>query len=847
MSRELEVLFESEAKNLEDWAVGKIPRHYKRITASEDEQRRLAILGATTLCPAFGIRLYFTQAMISGAILSGDYDEVIVVTPSQYGKAVEDDVPVLTSNGWKRHGDLKVGDRVVAPNGEFVKVIYVHPKCDMDRAVVFENGDEIICHHNHEWLRRYRNTRTGETQTRTISVAEMERRGVKLPNGSNKYIAPVKTALKGEEKALAVHPYVMGAWLGDGSTTKGQICSSPDDIAVLDKCREYYPDGGEWTHKETGVITRSFVGLANDLSTYNMCYQRKDTPEKRIPDEYLTASVEQRLQLLAGLIDTDGYTFHDKRWGMKSRVYFTTAGEALKDSFEALVSTFGWRVSAVEIEPKESTSGIKGKHKYWQIAFSPDMEIPCVLERKRIKGFSKQRGLGICEIKHVEGYQGNCITVEGGEYCVGNHLIPTHNSWLLGHVALYRAWKGAEQYIAAGTTNLTQIIMTQTILATQEASPEIRNSLLERPTDIDRLTTSLSKQKLAFKKGGFVEALSLGDTYGDSVTSNRAVGRGRDFFVDEAALVSEKAFIEMGRREFAKVDGSKYLSVLISNPHRPGVFYDKLTQQNPDSRTLIIWMDALTAVEEGRFKKKQVFESEFAKHRSTLKRYLLCVLDEEAGGMFDTPKVGPSIEADYIQYFIGVDAAYKGKDDIKVAVTACGGGRMVTEAIYTIRKPEWIEGVTSQDIIKEVSRLALRYSASFVCVDVGWGVWLTEGLKQKQLSVKGINFSETPTKERVRAGHYAAVNASNKRAEMHLDLQGLIESGVYECTQEVYNEIKDCLPYITNQRKTSGKITICPKEQVKAIIGHSPDALDAVLLSIHAAIKFLGDGAYTIP
>ena len=292
MSRELEVLFESEAKNLDDWAVGKIPRHYKRITASEDEQRRLAILGATTLCPAFGIRLFFTQALLAGAILSGDYDEVIVATPSQYGK-----------------------------------------------------------------------------------------------------------------------------------------------------------------------------------------------------------------------------------------------------------------------------------------------------------------------------------------------------SWLLGHIALYRAWKGAEQYIAAGTTNLTQIIMTQTILATQEASPEIRNSLLERPTDIDRLTTSLSKQKLAFKKGGFVEALSLGDTYGDSVTSNRAVGRGRDFFVDEAALVSEKAFIEMGRREFAKVDGSKYLSVLISNPHRPGVFYDKLTQQNPNERTLILWMDALTAVEEGRFKKKQVFESEFAKHRSTLKRYLLCVLDEEAGGM----------------------------------------------------------------------------------------------------------------------------------------------------------------------------------------------------------------------
>lgn len=172
---------------------------------------------------------------------------------------------------------------------------------------------------------------------------------------------------------------------------------------------------------------------------------------------------------------------------------------------------------------------------------------------------------------------------------------------------------------------------------------------------------------------------------------------------------------------------------------------------------------------------------------------------------------------------------------------------MCTEAVYTIKKPEWVEGVTSQDIIKEVARLAKRYSASFICVDVGWGVWLVEGLKQKQLNVKGINFSERPSKDRVRAGHYAAVNATNRRAEMHLDLQGLIESGTYECTQDVFDEIKDALPYITSQRKTNGTITICPKEAVKAIIGHSPDALDAILLSIHASIRFLGDGAYTIP
>ena len=106
----------------------------------------------------------------------------------------------------------------------------------------------------------------------------------------------------------------------------------------------------------------------------------------------------------------------------------------------------------------------------------------------------------------------------------------------------------------------------------------------------------------------------------------------------------------------------------------------------------------------------------------------------------------------------------------------------------------------------------------------------------------------TPSaKERQKAKHYAAVEASNKRAEMHLDLQNLIEDGVVEMTQSVYDGIKDALPYVTAERKASGKIQICPKEQIKAVIGHSPDVLDSVLLSIHAAIRFLGDTAYAIP
>ena len=420
-------------------------------------------------------------------------------------------------------------------------------------------------------------------------------------------------------------------------------------------------------------------------------------------------------------------------------------------------------------------------------------------------------------------------------------------SFLMGHLALYRAYTGAKQYIAGAAANTTNIIMGQTISATQEAAAEIKSALMVKTNEIDRLSSSISKQRLAFSTGGFVESLTLADTYADNLSANKAVGRAGDFIIDEAALVSENSFIEMGRREFAKIDGTKYKSVMISNPHKPGFFYDKLTQENPPEDTFILWMDALTAVEEERFSKDTVFRSDFARNKSSMRRYLLCVLDDDGEGMYTAPPVYEApYEGDYAQYFIGVDAAYKGKDNIEMCLSAAGGGKIHVEEVIKIEKPQWIEGKTSEDIIRTIARYAHANGAAMVCVDVGWGVWLVEGLCRHGINAVGVNFSEAPTKERVKSRHYSATNATNKRAEMHLDFQDLTDGGVLEVSDQVYKKIKDVMPYITSERKSSGKIQIRPKSELKAIIGHSPDEWDAVLLSIHAVIRYLGDSVYAI-
>lgn len=420
-------------------------------------------------------------------------------------------------------------------------------------------------------------------------------------------------------------------------------------------------------------------------------------------------------------------------------------------------------------------------------------------------------------------------------------------SWLMGRIGVRMAHKGEPTYIVASNQDGTKMIMGHVVASLQTVAPEVKAELLNKKDQIERLATSVSKARLAFSNGGFVEPITTADTYEDNLGQNKAIGKPGNYIVDEAALVSDKSFAELGRADLARVDGHKYKLIMISNPHRTGVFYDSLTKEKLDKREIVIWMDALTAVEEERVTKEAVFGGEFAKHRSTLRRYLLCVLDEDGEGMFSPPKIYEKpYNGEDAQYFIGVDAAYKGKDNIEVAIAGLGGGRVWVEKCVRINKKTWIEGKTPRDIIKQIARIAREYSASLICVDVGWGVWLTMGLEEQRLPVLGINFASAPTKERVRARNYSATNAVNKRAEMHLDLQDLCESGVLEVSRDVMDKIADVLPHITSERRANGKIQIRPKAAIKAIIGRSPDAFDAVLLAIHALIMFYGGSSEPI-
>ena len=378
-------------------------------------------------------------------LADGKLDMLGISLPPGAGKALANDTPILTRNGWKNHGDLVVGDEVIGMDGKFKKVVAVHPKCMLDRLVEFTNGEKIQCHERHEW--QYLNQRTSVNQRVKLRLDETrDIENLQFHYGNepglrgHKYLIklPIRAYVQGEEKKLPLDPYTRGVWLGDGATKNPTICNDSKDIAIINRIVK---NGIKMTwclsHKTTGVLYFNF-DIRKQLESMGMCHSRKYCP-KYIPETYLTASVEQRLQLLAGLIDTDGYY-------RKNKYTFTTAEPTLRDTFVDLVSTFGWRASVVVRQPTTSSSGIVGKKAVYVIAFVANTEIPCALERKRNTVQPVRNHIAFKSITKVEPKEGNCITVEGdGMYLAGRTMVPTHNTTLAIFYLTWLAGKRPEQ------------------------------------------------------------------------------------------------------------------------------------------------------------------------------------------------------------------------------------------------------------------------------------------------------------------------------------------------------------------------------------------------------------------
>ena len=357
-----------------------------------------------------------------GRPITGTLDIFDVVTGTVIDlKGLAVDTPIPTPNGWSTMGRLNVGDRVFGADGQPCTVTAKSP-IHWDRPcyrVTFNDGASVVTDNVHQW--RFLADRNGNGDRHVIELSTEEAIGqlVQPVSGQRhlRVINPDPLALP--DLDLPIHPYVLGAWLGDGDRTCGRISLSRDDLELFDHIAACgYPLSADQEITTSTCVRRNVVGLAKVLRAEGLI------GDKRIPERYLRGSIEQRLSLLQGLMDTDG-TWNRKR----NQAVFTNIDKPMAYAVAELVRSLGWKATISEF----TASGYGTHCTAYTVSFVPYELNPFRLIRKatlvRLTGSTRARHRVVQSIEPVPIQATQCIQVDAQDsmFLCGDQMVPTHN------------------------------------------------------------------------------------------------------------------------------------------------------------------------------------------------------------------------------------------------------------------------------------------------------------------------------------------------------------------------------------------------------------------------------------
>ena len=385
----------------------------------------------------------------------------IVARPG-IGKCLAKGTKIIMADGTlKKIEDVKVGDKVQSINGVNT-VLALHngvskgykitPNIGEDSFIVSENHiltlieDETIKHkHTYKMI--------------DISIEDFLNTPRKKSNNYYLYRAPIEYT----KKELKIPPYILGLWLGDGTSQRAALVNK--DKILIDIWEEFGNSQGltmikskDRVNNLTGLPEKAYMyALSNlknrldnsvnrNLKYYNLI------KNKHIPLDYLTSSREQRLELLAGILDTDG------NLDFKGRTFtIEMSKEHLIDEITQLARGLGFSVGKKIVnQPKAKFNAPNLSYK---INISGDTYlIPTKLPHKKAKSDKKLKNKNpkytsfkVEEVPEIEYYG---FMADGDHrYLLWNNIV-THNTWILLKTALEAAKQGLRVGIYEGEVSI---------------------------------------------------------------------------------------------------------------------------------------------------------------------------------------------------------------------------------------------------------------------------------------------------------------------------------------------------------------------------------------------------------
>lgn len=389
----------------------------------------------------------------------------IVLGPSSFGKVQPFDSQIVTPNGYKNMGDIKVGDYVIGKNGKPTKVIGVYPHKNWEfYKVTFSDNVQTECGKEHLWNVNSLYQRCGKKYVKgtyskdgykkvyqpdhsfkTLSLEEIMEKGLYRKWGSKNiynFKIPMCEPVHFNNIPVKIDPYVMGYMIGDGNFNSGVITvgnlDSEEVISILkSKEHSFIPHFREKRNVYSFTFGANFIHLLSEYYDITSVAH-----QKYIHHDYLFNSLENRIELLNGLMDSDGTC---QKNGCSC---YNTKSKQLAEDIKQLVLSLGGFATV-----REKKCGYFNK-KYdeyrdcgiqYEVTITLcDPSIPIFkLKRKQDRVVYRNKRKGERFIKSVEPSRicdGQCIKVDAeDELYLTDDFIVTHNTSLTTAMASYAA------------------------------------------------------------------------------------------------------------------------------------------------------------------------------------------------------------------------------------------------------------------------------------------------------------------------------------------------------------------------------------------------------------------------
>ena len=385
--------------------------------------------------------------LLKGGLAKGEIG--VILAPTGVGKEQPISEPVLTPNGWVTMGEINVGDMVIGSDGNEQYVLGVYPQgIKPIYKIEFTDGTFTNCGLEHLWSVNTLNMRTAKTRGKDGKPIYKPNFGYKVvktsemmedikKRGRYNYRLPVVAPVEFNEIPVSIDPYLLGLLLGDGSIGENgvRITTKDDELFENIQYLDEHSSFREYTKQDLKTIKSIYLksNIKERLLKYNL-FNRK-SHDKFIPKDYLINSVKNRVELLRGLMDTDGYV--DK----KGTVQFTTISEQLCKDVKELVLSLG---GTVRVNTKIPTFTHNGEKKQGQLAYNITMSfandiVPFKLLRKVGRFYKRTKYVEqkyVKSITYSHDEEAVCIKVSNPDclYVTRDYVL-THNTTFMTKIS----------------------------------------------------------------------------------------------------------------------------------------------------------------------------------------------------------------------------------------------------------------------------------------------------------------------------------------------------------------------------------------------------------------------------